>query len=282
MNETNERAIGEIIRDAKNLTPEQMDAAVAYQRQHNVKFGEACIQLGFARRQDIIWALSQQFQYPYAQEGQHEISAELIVATDPFGSEAEIFRDLRSKLLEQVYAPGEHKRALAIVSDNVGDGKSFIAANLAVACSQLGGRTLLLDADMRSPRQHSIFNVESASGLSGVLSGRQSVNVVRPIEALPNLYLLPVGTTPPNPLELVQRSSFEHLLADLALKFDYLIVDTPAASHGADYSVIAAKCGASVAVARRNQTRHSGFGKMIERISRKPQRFLGVVLNKHG
>lgn len=281
MTEANERAIGDIIRDAKNLSAEQVEAALAYQKQHNVRFGEACIQLGLAQKKDIIWALSQQFQYPYAQEGITAFSSELIVATDPFGVQSEIFRDLRARLIEQLSDPSDLKRALAIVSDSPGDGKSYVAANLAVSFSQLGGRTLLVDADMRSPRQHQIFNVEGASGLSGALSGRHPVNVLKPIESLPNLYLLPVGTTPPNPLELVQRNAFEGLLADLAIKFDYLIVDTPAGSHGADYSVIAAKCGASVVIARKNQTKHSSFAKMIERLSRKPQRFLGVVLNEH-
>jgi len=64
---------------------------------------------------------------------------------------------------------------------------------------------------MRTPRQHQIFNAESSTGLSSILSGRSEVNVLRPIEELPNLYLLPVGTTPPNPLELVQKTSFWHV-----------------------------------------------------------------------
>lgn len=279
MSDLPDRAIGDIIRDTKNLSPEQVELVLEYQRQHNVKFGEACVELGLARRQDVIWALSQQFHYPYAGGMQGRLSNELTVANDPFSPDAETFRDLRSQLISNLAAPGEPKRALAILSNDVGDGKSYFAANLAVAFSQLGSRTLLIDADLRTPRQHAIFNVEGNNGLSGVLSGRQETNVIRPSDYLPTLYLLPVGTTPPNPLELVQRPVFEALLGELLGKFDYVIVDTPAVAHGADAGVIAAKCGASLAIARKNVSRHDQLKKLVQKLSRKPSKFFGVVLN---
>ena len=166
-----------------------------------------------------------------------------------------------------------------MISPAQGEGKTFFAANLAVTLAQLGGRTLLVDADMRTPRQHAIFNIEGNHGLSGVLSGRQETNVIRPSDYLPSLYVLPVGTTPPNPLELVQRPGFEALLGELVGKFDYVIVDTPAVSHGADAGVIAAKCGASLAIARKDISRHDQLKKLVQKLSRKPSKFFGVVLN---
>ena len=79
---------------------------------------------------------------------------------------------------------------------------------MAVALSQLGGRTLLIDADLRSPRQHEIFKVNNHSGLSSILSGRSEGNVLRQVEEFPSLFVMPVGVVPPNPLELLQRPAF--------------------------------------------------------------------------
>src|SRR5690606_31496730 len=118
-----------------------------------------------------------------------------------------------------VFNGEEPRRALAIVSPNSGDGKTFFSANLAIALSQLGGRTLLVDADMRGPRQHEVFGVEGTAGLSGLLSGRAEANVIIQAPDLPSLFLLPVGITPPNPLELVERPAFGLLLRELLNKF---------------------------------------------------------------
>jgi protein-tyrosine kinase len=278
--EVRDRAIGDIIREANNLSAEQVEQILAVQKKRGVKFGEAAIQLGLAKREDVLWALSQQFHYPYAVQGQKTLSKELVVANNPFSDEAESFRDVRSQLISNVFHEDTH-RALAVVSPSVGDGKSFFVANLAVAFSQLGARTLLLDADMRTPRQHDIFGIEPRAGLSGVLSGRSETNVIRPIKDLPSLYLLPVGTTPPNPLELVQGQGFNLLISELLLKFDYIIVDTPAAVHGSDGQVIAAKCGTALAVNRKHHSRVAAMKDMLSKMARRSTRLAGVVLNEY-
>jgi capsular exopolysaccharide synthesis family protein len=144
----------------------------------------------------------------------------------------------------------------------------------------MGSRTLLVDADLRSPRLHQMFGLASASGgLSGVLSGRAETNVIRPIEALPSLYLLPVGVVPPNPLELVQGLAFDMLLNELTRKFDYVIVDTPAAEHGADARVIAAKCGASVAICHQGKTELKPMESLVASLKKVCPNFAGVIMN---
>jgi protein-tyrosine kinase len=272
--------IGDIIRQTNNLSAEQVEKVLRYQREKGVKFGEAAVALGLAKREDVLWALSQQFQYPYA-DARQITNPELVVSTDPFSPEAEAFRDMRSHLIMSVLDGTAGRRALAVVSPNIGDGKSFFAANLAFTFSQLGVRTLLVDADMRSPRQQDIFNVQSASGLSGILAGKIESSVIRPVEELPNLYLLPVGIVPPNPLELVQRPTFELLLKELQLKFDYIIVDTPAMVHGSDARVIAAKCGAALAVARKGTSKMNALQSMITSIKKTGTHFAGVVMNEY-
>lgn len=278
----NDKSIGNIIAEAHNLSPQQVEQVLAHQQRSGMKFGESAVELGLVKREDVLWALSQQFHYPYAASRRNSISSELVVATKPFDAAAEFFRDVRSQLISSVFESSEPQMAVAACSPDVGDGKSFFAANLAAAFSQLGGRTLLLDADMRRPRQHEIFGLEDktgTAGLSGVLSGRAETNVIRPVDALPSLYLLPVGVIPPNPLELVQRPTFDMLLNELAQKFDYIIVDTPAAAHGADARVIAAKCGAALAIARKNVTDVSAMKTLVSQLEKGCHTFCGTVFN---
>lgn len=275
-----EKSIGDIIRHTNNLTAEQVEQVLAHQKQNGLKFGESAVALGFVKREDVLWALSQQFHYPYTSQGP-EVSEELVVATSPFSEVAEAFRDLRSQIITNVYAETLPRKAVAVVSSDVGDGKSFFAANVAVAFSQLGGRTLLVDADMRTPRQQDIFGIQASTGLSSILSGRSETNVIRPVDDLPSLYVLPVGIIPPNPLELVQRPAFGLLIRELLMKFDYVVVDTPAAAHGSDARVIAGACGAAVLVGRENKSNMEGLAKLSASIQKTSATVVGVVLNKH-
>lgn len=274
-------SIGDIIRQTNNLTPDQVEKVLAYQRQHKMKFGEAAVALGFAKREDVLWALSQQFSYPYAPAAEIGAHDELVVANSPFSEQAEVFRDFRSQLISQVFAKSDNGKAVAIVSVDVGDGKTFFAANLAATFSQLGGRTLLIDADMRTPRQQKIFGIDSSVGLSGILSGRSEANVIRPVDSLPSLYVLPVGVAPPNPLELVQRPTFGILLNELSRKFDYIFVDTPAAVHGSDARVIAGACGTAMVIGRKGESRLTPMHKLIKDIRRTSGHVFGVVMNEH-
>jgi protein-tyrosine kinase len=278
----NDKTIGDIIRENNNLSPEQVTEILAYQKTHKVKFGEAAVALGFSNREDVLWALSQQFQYPYAASSSERISDELVAALSPFSDEAEIFRDVRSHLLSGVFSPDTKKPALAIVSSDTGDGKSFFAANLAVAFSQLGGRTLLIDCDMRTPRLQDIFEIDpSSTGLSSLLSGRTTNCVIRPLVDLPNLYVMPVGVNPPNPLELIQKPAFGMLLGELTGKFDQVIVDTPAAIHGSDARVIASRCGAALLVGRKNGSRLQQSKDLLEGMSKMGVRIAGAVMNEY-
>ena len=275
-----DRAIGEIIRCAKDLTFDQVDLALTYQREHGVRFGDAAIAVGIAGPEDVMWALSQQFHYHYAPHLTNHLHEELVMANRPFSDEVEIFRDLRSHLKMTVLAPEEDRRAIAVVSSDIGDGKTFISANLAIAFSQLPGRTLIVDADMRSPRLHKVFGRENNAGLSTLLIGRSEANVIRPVTALPNLYMLPCGAEPPNPSELVQHPAFGLLMKELTSKFDYIVVDTPAAAHGSDARVIAAKCGAALVVGRKNKTRASNLQMLSAQLSKGPAKVAGVVMNE--
>ena len=160
-----ERRIGDLMRVPCQLTDKQVEWILNYQRENDLRFGESAIELGLARREDVLWALSQQFHYPYAID-EKQVNPELVIAASPFSDEAEAFRELRSQLLMGVMAPDKPRRAIAVVSPDVGDGKTYLASNTAAAFSQLGGPTLFIDADMRTPRSQDVFGITlNRSGL---------------------------------------------------------------------------------------------------------------------
>lgn len=277
-----DRSIGELIREARGLTEQQLEQIAAHQRKHGMRFGEAAVALKFASSDDVLRALSQQFHYAYAPANpQGTKNSELVVATHPFSDEAEAFRELRSQLIMGAMGSDDPRRALAVLSPDVGDGKTYIAANLAVAFSQLGGRTLLVDADMRTPRLHTLFELEPSCGLSNMLSGRAETNVVQQVKDLPSLYVMPVGAVPPNPVELVQRQAFGLLMQELLTKFDHVIVDTPAAVHGADTRVIAARSGAALMVGRKGRSRMAVMNALLKKLEKGSVAIAGVVINEH-
>lgn len=278
------QTIGDIIARINSLDAAQIETIVQYQKKHGVKFGEAAVALRLARPEDVAWALSVQFHYPYEGREPQTLAPELVVATRPFEAAAEFFRDMRARLLSTVAAPRAGRRlALAVCSADPGDGKTFFAANLATSFSQLPGRTLLIDADLRTSRLQTLFGTPSdVVGLSSTLAGRGEVDVLRPIPALPNLYLLPAGVTPPNPLELVQGRPFEGLMQHVLAQFDHVIVDTPAAAHGADARVIAEKCGAALMVARRGVSAVHTTRSLVESLQKSCEVFSGVLFNDHG
>ena len=278
-----DRSIGELIAESCHLKPEQVDRIVAQQRKTGARFGEAAIELGLASTDDVLFALAKQYHYPYAPQEQRKLSPELVALNAPFSAQAESFRGIRSQVMKRVFNDrSATHRALAVLSPNARDGKTFFAANLAVSLAQLGGRTLLVDADMRGPRQHEVFNLANSAGLANILSGRAAESaLVQAVPAVPGLFLLPVGNTPPNPLELVERPAFALLLSELCAKFDYVVVDTPAAEYGADAAVIAERCGAWLMLARRDVSRIAAVEEMVVELANGAPQLAGVVVNSY-
>ena len=275
-----DRIIGDIIRDLRKLSDEQIDSILAHQKEHQTRFGEAAIALGLASEADIVFALSQQFHYPYTPEDRRTDSKELVMANQPFGQQAEAFRAIRSQLMMRAFNPAEPKRALAIVSPNSGDGKTFFVANLGVVLAQLGGRTLIVDANLRNPRLHELFDLPNTSGLTGILSGRQEENVIYQAPDIPSLFVMPVGIIPPNPLELLERPAFRLLMSELLRKFDHVVVDTPASALGSDALVIAARSGAAMTLARKNKTRVKQLHDLVGQLSETTAKLTGVIVNE--
>lgn len=276
-----ERLMGEILQETARLTVEQIGQILAYMQERDCRFGEAAVALGFVTTDDVMYALAQQFHYPYAPEERRHQNPELVALNEPFSGQAEAFRAIRSQLMMRVLGEGDRRRALAVISPEAGDGKTYFSANLAVTLAQLGGRTLVVDADLRRPRLHEVFGIENASGLSSILSGRAEAQVIQQVMGVPSLFVLPVGVVPPNPLELVERPAFGVLLRELTAKFDHVVVDTPAAVSASDASVIAARCGSALVVARKDASRVSAILALVSMLSESSARIEGIVMNEY-
>jgi len=221
--------------------------------------------------------LSAQFEYPYLYGHDSGLGAEVIAAYQPFSKQVERLRALRSQLMLRWFS-SEH-RVLAIISPSRAEGRSYLAANLAVVCSQLGERTLLVDADMRNPRQHKLFNLSDKLGLSTLLSGRRTHEEFHRVSGLLDMSVLPAGPTPPNPHELLGRGALAELMEELSAAFDIVIVDTPAAEVSADAQVIAVRSGAALLVARKDRTSLRALQDLATSVTDTGGRVVGSVLN---
>lgn len=274
-----QRSIGAILIDGGKLTLDDAERILRLQRERGLRFGDAATQLGLVTQADIDFAISRQFDYPYLLRGQSEVSEDLVAAYTPFSPQVEALRALRSQLMVRWFDTEPARRALAVVSAARNEGRSFVAANLAVVFSQLGEHTLLIDTDMRNPCQHKLFGLDNRGGLSAVLSGRGGPEMIQRIPALRDLSVLPAGVLPPNPLELLARPLFSQLMGELAMEFDVILLDTPAAVEYSDAQAIAACAGAALIVVHKNNTRISQARRMTDALQGRAT-VVGAVLNE--
>jgi protein-tyrosine kinase len=276
-----QRSIGAILIDTGRLTAEDAERVLRFQKGKNLRFGDAAIELGILTESDIRYALSYQFDYAYLPSTEAKpVSEELIAAYQPFSHEVEQLRAIRSQLMLRCFMKEAGNSALAVVAAGPGDGCSYVAANLAIVFSQLGERTLLIDSNLRSPRQHELFKLENKVGFSSILAGRATVDeaVIR-IPVFVNLSVLPAGATPPNPQELLNRPAFGDLLAQARDAYDIVLLDTSGMNVGADSTVVAARAGSALLVGRMIETRVSAFRDMAQTLTRIGVAVVGSVLN---
>lgn len=216
---------------------------------------------------------------PEPPAGKAGASGELVVAREPFGAQAEQLRALRTQLLIRWANAGVRRRVLVVASPGRGEGRSYLAANLAVAFAQLGERTLLVDADLRAPRQHWIFGVAERPGLAAVLAGRAGRSAALALPQHGPLALLPAGAPPRNPQELLTGPAFAALLAELTAEHELIVFDSPPAAHYADAQSLAFRAGSVLVLARKDRTRERDAGRTVRELGATGARVVGTVLN---
>ena len=268
--------IGKMLQDAGKLKPQDLERVLKLQQSQNLRFGAAALQLGLVTEADIQQVLSQQFEYPTISAAEASLSPELTAATDPYSKTAEALRTVRSELLLRWFKDG--RKTLAIGSARADEGASYLAANLAVLFAQMGRKVLLIDANMRQPRQHEIFNLGKGMGLSDVLAERVPTLEVRAVKSFPTLTVLPAGSPPPNPAELLARPTFGTLLSGLESNYDIILLDTAPAQLSSDFQLISARVGGMLIAARRNVSRLASLAELKEKITFTGAQVVGAVV----
>lgn len=274
-----ERAIGSILVEDGKLDAGDIDKVMEVQRDKGLRFGEAALRLGLINERDLHYAVSRQYDQPRLLADAEGATSEVVVAHAPFNPRAEEIRSLRTQLLIRWANAGLNRNVLAIVSPGPGEGRSYVAANLAVAFAQLGERTLLIDADLRRPRQHRIFEVSDRIGLTAVLSGRAGLDAAVPVSEFGRLSLLPAGALPPNPQELLSRLALSNLLNEARAEYDLVLMDTAPARYYGDAQIVGFRAGSAMVLARKDHTRMSDTEGVIEQMGNAGTRVIGTVLN---
>ncbi len=143
----------------------------------------------------------------------------------PKSIEAEAYRGVRTALYFSSRSSGS--KVIQVTSPDMGDGKSTLAANLAVSIAQSEKKVILIDADFRRPRVHKLFGVPAKVGLKSVITGEAELNDAIQATAVPGLFVLPCGPIPPNPAELLTLTQFSEILKVIREQYDFVIIDTP-------------------------------------------------------
>lgn len=265
--------------EAGLLTEDQVARVVELQNSAGIRFGEAAVQLNYLTEQDVQAVLSQQFNYATALQPRENLDKSLAIAHSPFGVEAEAIRQIRAEL--SIRLAGREKIAFALVSPNDKEGKSYLAASLALAFSQMGRRTLLVDANLRTPRLHELFGLENKDGLSTMLAGRSAIGPGQNVPGFPHLHVLTSGPTPPNPLEILLQPALANLIDRLAPEVDVFIVDTPAATTTSDAQTIAQQLGACLLVGRQHFTKLQELRQVEMQVGTAGAQLIGTVYNEY-
>jgi len=269
----------EIITTA-GLSPPQVRAARSVQNRHQLSFAEAAIAIGLIQREDLLLALSKHYHYPLLAKaaGSERFSRELVVGFEPFGRQAEAVRTIRAALAAR--ALEAKTNSIVIVGPRSGVGASYLAANLAVAFAQAAAPTLLVDANLRRPRIAPIFGIDRrAEGLADALNYRMIDAPQIAHDVLPGLSILPAGSAPPNPQELLSSPEFANLAAALSRRHGVVIYDTTDVAECADGLIVATRVGAAVIVARRHTTAFAETTKLAATLRNHQCVILGSVLD---
>ena len=276
------RSIGAILVEHGLLDLRKVEVVQKYAIERSIRFGDAAIQLNLITHDDVEFALARQFKLPQFQLGNNGVAQEVVTAHGPQSEFVEPIRGLRTQLMVR-WLPDAQRRILALTSPGRGEGRSWLAANLAVAFAQVGMRTLLIDADMRNPQQHRLFNLGNVPGLSALLTGRGRASMAHRIHPQLRLFVLPAGQVPPNPQELLAGSAFSVVLDRFAEQYDggIVLIDTPAAAETSDAQLIVAKAGAAFVLGRRNYTRQGKLSSTMRDLKSTGANIVGCVLNNY-
>lgn len=215
------------------------------------------------------------------------MKSELVVANSPKSPEAEMFKSLRTNI--QFMNADSEKKVMQITSTAPGEGKSYVAANLATAFAQINKKVLIIDVDMRKGRQYSLFNLNPRPGISNYLSGvvdsdfsldKDNIeSYIQPTD-IENLFVITSGSVPPNPSELLVSNKMSKAIDRLMDKFDIVIFDAPPSLIVADALIISRLVDFNLIVCAQNITKMEDLSKAKNAIENVNGKVAGIILNK--
>jgi len=203
---------------------------------------------------------------------------ELITHGHPKSTLSEAYRNIRTSIL--LSFSEKPPKTLAISSPNPAEGKTTTALNTAIALAQTGASVLLIDADMRKPRIHTIFKNQNGAGLSSYLSGNSKLESIIQGTEVPNLSYIPSGPIPPNPSELLGSPLFKNTLQTLMEKFDHILIDGPPVLGFADSAILSSMVDGTIVVVVGGKTSREALYQAREILTQVNARILGVVINR--
>jgi len=273
--------IGAILVGNGRLSAANAERIAAHQEQSGLAFGEAGLALGLLKPDDLRFALSRQFALPCLQPDDPAIDPEVKAAFHPSDPQVEQLRHLRGQIMLRWLDGSKERRIVAMVGAERGSGRSYVAANLAVVFAQLGQRTLLIDADLVAPRQHTLFRLPTRHGLSTYLAGRIPIErAIHAVPAFPGLFVLPAGVGAPNPHDLLARPVLRQLFDFCARQSYVVIVDTPPWSAGSGTRMIAATAGAAVLLVRAGRSHAYETRMVTQELANANVNVLGIAFNE--
>ncbi|QCX34859.1 CpsD/CapB family tyrosine-protein kinase [Caloramator sp. E03] len=202
---------------------------------------------------------------------------DLITINNPKSVVSEAYRTLRTNI--QFSSFDKNIKTIVVTSSGPGEGKSTVSSNLSAVLSQGDNKILLIDCDMRKPKIHKIFNLSNEIGLTNLLLGEINFeNAVVKIDK--NLFVLPCGTRPPNPAEIIASSKMQNFIESLKEQFNYIIIDTPPILMVTDAQILSKYADGTLLVVSSGEADKNAAVKSKELLLKVDAKILGVILNK--
>ncbi len=201
---------------------------------------------------------------------------DLPTLADPQSTFAEAMRTIRTAIL--LTRGGEHSRVVLVTSSIPGEGKSYISSNLAVVLAQSNRRVLLIDTDMRRGKLRKNFNLDAGPGLSELLAGQKGEPRIQSLSALSSLYILPAGTPPPNPSELLD-SKFKYWLNIFRESYDFILLDGAPLLPVTDSQIVHPLADFTILLARTGFTERQQLQRSYRMLTKSNKNSVGVILN---
>lgn len=205
---------------------------------------------------------------------------ELVIHNKPKSNISEDIRTIRTNLM--FTSSQEDAKVLLVTSSVPGEGKSFISSNLAAAFAQTGKSTLLIDSDLRLGRIHKIFDISNSKGLSNLLIEKNTIEFAEYIKksSIDNLYVIPRGTVPPNPSELLNSNNTKRVIEFLRDKFDHIIFDGVPINGLPDSLIMASLVDRVIVVSSANYTKIDELNDTKKALEKIDAKIAGVVFNR--